>query len=327
MDEPLINRFSDYLRKRYGRRVHKVALDGGFSCPNRDGTKGNGGCAFCDATGARAPYCVPDAGVADQMRAGMAHMNERFGADRFIAYFQAFTGTYADARVLRERYEGALVDERVIGLSVATRSDCLNPAALDAVAAFVGRLDETRLEFGLQTSNQVVLAAMRCGHSPGDFIRAVRAARARGVKTVAHLIFGLPGDTPAHVWRCADMINDLGVEGVKLHHLYLTEDSRLGRQYRERPFPMMTEEEYIEAVCEFLARLRPEVVVERLMGDAPRDRQVGPRWGLDKRHQWAVFEEALRARDLRQGAKARSNNGQGGGARPADEPSTSLRQA
>lgn len=202
---------------------------------------------------------------------------------------------------MRERYESALIDSRIVGLSVATRSDCLAPEALDVIAGFRDRLPEVRLEFGLQTTNRATLAAMGCGHTPDDFADTTRRAHAAGVSVVAHVIFGLPGDTPADALACAELVNDLGVEGVKIHNLYLTSDSRLGRQYAARPFAIPSRDEHVALAAEFLARLRPEVVVERLVGDAPADRRLAPDWTIDKRGQWALVEAAMARRDWRQG--------------------------
>jgi len=292
---------SAYFRERYGGRVHKIAIDGGFTCPNRDGTKGTGGCAFCDSGGSRAPYCRPGMSIPDQVRAGIERFSRRFKADRFIAYFQSFSGTYAPPGVLRERYEAALCDPRIIGLSVATRSDCLSPEALDVVASYVGRLDEVRLEFGLQTSNVDVLEQMGCGHTAVDFTHAVVAAHGRGVKVCAHVIFGLPGDTVGNVLACADLVGALRVEGVKIHNLYLTPDSRLGRLYQQQPFEMMTREAYLDAVCQFLARISRETIVERVTGDAPPGRLLAPSWTIDKSRQWDIVAEEIRRRGLTQG--------------------------
>lgn len=160
MSEPLVHTLSAYFREHYGRRVHKIALDGAFTCPNRDGSKGEGGCAFCDSRGSMAPYRPDGASIEEQVRIGIRWLTLRFKADRFIAYFQGFSGTYDEPDRLRELYDAATRDERVIGLSVATRSDCLGDDALDVVASYVDRLDEVRLEFGLQTMSRDVLEAM-----------------------------------------------------------------------------------------------------------------------------------------------------------------------
>ena len=263
-----------------------------------------GGCAFCDAAGSRAPYCPPGASIPEQVRLGIERFSRRTKAARFIVYFQAFSGTYAPTEVLRERYESALCDPRIIGLSVATRSDCLTPEALDVVASYVERLDEVRLEFGLQTSSVEVLEAMGCGHTPEDFIAATLLAHEARVKVAAHVIFGLPGDQPENVYACAGIINSLGVEGVKIHNLYLTRDSRLGRLYQEKPFPMMARDEYIAHVAEFIARLRPETIIERVAGDAPRGQRLAPDWEIAKQSQWQIIEAELRRRGLVQGALA-----------------------
>ena len=296
-----VRTLSAYFRETYGERAHKVSVDGGFTCPNRDGVIGFGGCAFCDATGSRAPYSAPTpSDVATSLRTAMDRLSRRFHARKFLVYFQAFSGTYAPASVLKARYDAALCDERIIGLSIATRSDCLSEEALDVVASYVPRLQETRLEFGLQTTNQAVLDAMGCGHSPEDFCQAAARARARGVKVCAHVIFGLPGDTVEHVLACAPLINSLGIEGVKIHNLFVTADSRLGDRYRAEPFPVITREDYIEQVCRFLAALHPQVVIERIVGDPPKG-ALAPTWRLDKRSQWSLIEAALEERGWRQG--------------------------
>lgn len=301
---PRVRTLSAYFRETYGQRVHKVSVDGGFTCPNRDGNKGFGGCAFCDSSGSRAPYCAPTSeNIAATLRVAMDRLCRRFKARKFLVYFQAFSGTYAPAPTLRARYDAALCDERIIGLSIATRSDCLSQEALDVVASYAPRLQEIRLEFGLQTTNLAVLEQMGCGHSPDDFRQATLRAHQRGIKVCAHVIFGLPGDTANHVLACAPLLNRLGVEGVKLHNLYVAQDSRLAARYREAPFPILDHDTYIEYVCRFLAALSPETVVERVAGDPPPG-ALAPTWRLDKRAQWTLIEAAMAKRGWRQGCLA-----------------------
>ncbi len=299
-----VRTLSAYFRERYGERVHKIAIDYGFTCPNRDGALGVGGCAFCDSQGAAAAYSEGDMDLGDYVRRMINRFEKRFKAKHFIAYFQSYAGTYASPDVLRRAYDQALCDERVIGLSVATRSDCLSDGALDVLADYVKRLREVRVEFGLQTTNKVTLAAMNCGHTPEDFVDATRRAHDRGLRVCAHVIFGLPGDRPEDVYACADLINALGVEGVKIHNLYLTPDSRLGREFSSQPFPMMSREEYLHCACEMLARLGPAVVIERVVGDAPDDRRLAPDWTIPKQYQWQIINEAMELRGLVQGGQA-----------------------
>lgn len=281
--------------------MHRVALDAGFTCPNRDGSKARGGCLFCDAGGSRAQYQNPALSIPDQMRRGMEHIGRRFGAGKFIAYFQAFTNTYAPASLLRATYEQALVDERVVALAVATRPDCLDEDSLDVLADFSRRII-TWVELGFVSEHQTVLDWCNRREGVGDFERAVGRARHCGIGVCAHVIFGLPGEPLDATIRSVHLHNRLGIESIKIHNLYIVEDAPIARQWREGKIQLPGRDDYVAAVCDFLERLRPDCAVHRLTGDAPAGRLLAPEWGRDKNATLNALRQEFRRRATRQGS-------------------------
>ncbi|GAB4319604.1 MAG: TIGR01212 family radical SAM protein [Candidatus Sumerlaeia bacterium] len=301
MNTPLYNSFSRHLRERFGCRVHRVALDAGFACPNRDGTKGRGGCLYCDADGSRADYVEPSRSIREQMELGMERMARRFGARRFIAYFQAFTNTYAPVQKLRALYEQALFDpDRIVGLSVGTRPDCLTAPVLDLLEEFHART-YLWVELGLESANQATLDAHNRADSVERFIEAACAARRRGLRVAAHVIAGFPTDGPEDFLHAARLINECGVSGVKLHNLFISRRAPLARLFEKRPFALLTREQYIGLVCDFLAVLDPQVLIHRLMGEARPGDLIGPAWCLDKAGFLGALEGEMRRRGIVQG--------------------------
>ncbi len=283
---PLIHSFGRYLRHRFPYRVHKVTVDAGFTCPNRDGRKGNGGCTYCNnkSFNPNRRRQVPD--IAHQIEAGKAVVSKRTGATHVMAYFQAYSNTYAPPAELAARYEQALACPRVVGLDIATRPDCIDTDVVDLICRYRDRGYEIWLEIGLQSAHDRTLKRIRRGHDFSTYRKAVRLIRSRGLQVCTHLILGLPGEDPDMMMTSLDRAIDTGIDGIKFHPLHVVRHTLLAHQWRREPFRLLTLEEYVHLVCDMLERLPPRCVVHRLTGTASRDILLAPAWCAKK---WAVI--------------------------------------
>jgi radical SAM protein (TIGR01212 family) len=282
----LVNTFGQDLKRRYGERVHKLAIHAGLSCPNRDGSKGRGGCTFCN-NASFSPHARRPPDIAGQIAAGRAVLRKRTGARRFIAYFQAYTNTYADVQTLRGLYRAALAEPDVIGLSVGTRPDCVPASVLDLLAGYRDEGHEVWLELGLQSAFDETLAAVNRGHGFAEYLTAVQAARRRGIKVCTHLIVGLPGEGPAYSRESLQRVLEQGVDGLKLHPLHVVKGTRLATQWRRgdyRPWPLG---DYLETAADLVEQTPPEVVYHRLTGTASAQLLLAPDWC---QHKWRVID-------------------------------------
>ncbi len=281
-----------YLLDRFGCRVHKISVDAGLSCPNRDGTIGTGGCIYCNAQGSGTGAAGRGLSVTEQLASAKAYIRKRFGAEKFIAYFQAFTNTFAPVERLDALWSEALAVPDVVGLSIGTRPDCAPEAVLDLAAGFARR-SFFWMEYGLQSAHDRTLALIRRGHDAAAFADAVRRTRARGIPVCAHVILGLPGETTADMIATADFLAKLDVDGVKLHLLYVVRGSRMEELYRSGRYECLTEADYVDTASAFLSRLPPRTVIQRLTGDPHPAELVAPLWALKSRNRVLA---AIRAR-------------------------------
>jgi len=293
-------KLSDYLKERYGERVQRIVIHGGFSCPNRDGTKSRGGCIYCDATGS---------GFTTLMRLPIREQvmeikkkYEKRGIKKFIAYFQSFSNTYAPVEVLRERYEEALVDDSIVQLSVSTRPDLVSERVLDLFEEFKKRVDVS-VELGLQTANYRTLKKINRGHTLAEFVDAAVRVKRRGIELVVHVILNLPWDDMEDVVETAKILSALDVDGVKLHSLYVVERTKLAEMYKKGEIKICSLEEYIDRAITFLEYLSPNVVIHRLVADPPRKGTIFGNWGKSKIEIINMIEEELERRDTYQGKK------------------------
>jgi len=301
-----VNTFGQYLLGRYGQRVHKLALSAGFTCPNRDGTKGHGGCTFCNNV-SFGPNAERSPQIDPQLEAGRDVLARRTGARRFMAYFQTYTNTYDEIDRLRERYEGALAHPDVIGLSVGTRPDCVPEAVLDLLAGFRARGKEVWLELGLQSADDRTLERVNRGHGFAEYRTAVTAAQRRGIPVCTHLIIGLPGEGGAAAGETLDRVLELGVQGLKLHPLHVVRHTRLAIDWQRGDYQPLTLDEYVGICADLIERTPASVIYHRLTGTASRDILLAPEWCSRK---WAVLnaiEAKLYRRGTRQGERAESS--------------------
>jgi len=295
-----VNTLGQSLLNRYGERVHKLAIHAGFTCPNRDGSKGRGGCTFCNNS-SFSPNARHATDVAGQIAAGRAVIAKRTRAKKFLAYFQAYTNTYDDPVRLKALYDSALAEPDVIGLSIGTRPDCLPPAVLDLLAGYRAEGHEIWLELGLQSAFDHTLARVNRGHGFAEFRSAVMAARERGLPVCAHLIVGLPGEGAAHNLITLDRVLAQGVEGLKLHPLHVVKGTQLANEWRRGEYSPWVMEKYIATVADLIERTPPEVIYHRLTGTAQESILLAPEWCNWK---WRVLngiEQELARRGTYQG--------------------------
>lgn len=293
-------KLSDHLKERYGERVQRIVIFGGFSCPNRDGTKGTGGCIYCDATGSGFTTLMKLS-----IREQVLRMKERYekrGIRKFIAYFQAFSNTYASIDELRKKYEEALVDDSIVQLSVSTRPDLVPEEVLDLLEEFKRKVDVS-VELGLQTANYRTLRKINRGHTLAEFVDAAVRVKRRGMELVVHVILNLPWDDMEDVVETAKLLSALDVDGVKLHSLYVVEGTKLAEMYRKGEIEICSLEEYIERVITFLEYLSPKVVVHRLVADPPKESTIFGNWGKSKIEIINMIEKELERRDTYQGKR------------------------
>ncbi len=295
------NRFSEELKRVFGCRVQRLSVDAGFTCPNRDGSVGTQGCVFCGGKGSGSYGILHGAGVAQQLEHAKEVMVRKYKAARFIAYFQSYSNTYAPAEQLRALYDEALSVPDVVGLIVGTRPDCLPEETLDLLASYARRC-YFWLELGLQSHLDRTLSAIGRGHDLACFEAAVKGCRERGIRVCAHVILGLPGESREEMLSGAEYLNRSGVEGVKIHLLHVMRGTRLAEQYLAGEVRVMDRDRYVGLVCDFLERLDPRIVVQRLTGDGNRQDLVAPLWSLAKFEVLNCIDHELESRGTRQGA-------------------------
>jgi radical SAM protein (TIGR01212 family) len=297
------NPYNRYLRARFGGRVQKVSIDAGFTCPNVDGTVAFGGCTFCDNRSFSPSRRVPRQAIAEQIERGIRLLRLRYArVERFIAYFQPATNTYAPLDRLREVYETALAHPGVVGLAIGTRPDCVPDEVLDLLSELASRT-YVSVEYGLQTIHDRSLAWMNRGHGYLAFVDAIERSRDRGFQICAHVMLGLPGESREDMLATAREIARLGVDAVKLHNLYVVPGTPLAEQVARGECELLERDEYISILVDFLELLPLETLIERISGDAPADYFVGPAWCLDKPAVREALAAELERRDSWQGKR------------------------
>jgi len=295
--------YNSYLRETFGERVQKISLDAGLSCPNRDGTISDKGCIFCDSRGSGTGAMINHGrSIGTQIAEGRRFAVKRYGARKFIAYFQSFTNTYAPVQRLKELYDQALTDSSVVGLSVATRPDCVSPEILELLGAYRKRC-LVWIEFGLQSAHDVTLLRINRGHDIACFERSVQMSSHYGLNVCAHVILGLPGETEQLMLDTARYLGRLPLMGVKIHLLYVVKDTPLAELYEKGEYRCMERGEYIERLVSFLELLPPSMVIHRLTGDPVREDLVAPAWAMNKSKNLNLIRRRLEERDTWQGRR------------------------
>ena len=297
-----INAFGACLRRRFGGRVQRVSIDAGFTCPNVDGAVAKGGCNFCDNRSFSPSRRVRLRQVREQLESGIRTVSKRYdNVSGFIAYFQPATNTYAPVDQLREVFELALsTDEQIVGIAIGTRPDCVPESVLEMIGQLASRT-YVSLEFGMQTMHEAGLAWMNRAHDHQQMINAIDRSRGRGFECCAHVILGIPGESHAMMMQTADEIGRLGFDSIKLHNLYAVKGTSLGQQVIDGAIKMMDRDVYVQTVVDFLERIPPEVIVERISGDAPPNFLIEPKWCLEKSALRILVDAEFRRRGSRQG--------------------------
>jgi radical SAM protein (TIGR01212 family) len=296
-----VNTLGRALLERHGQRVHKIALDAGFTCPNRDGSLGIGGCTFCNNS-SFSPNGRTPRPIAEQIAAGRRVIVKRTGARLYLAYFQAYTSTYASVAWLRELYDAALAEPDVIGLSIGTRPDCVPEPVLDLLAGFRDLGYEVWLELGLQSADDATLARVNRGHDFAAYEAAATAARARGIPVCTHLMVGLPGEPPAASLGTLRRVLDVGTDGLKLHPLHVVKGTALANDWRRGEYRPIAFEDYVGVAAAIVEQTPPEVAFHRLTGTASRDILLAPSWCSQKWRVLNAVAEQLERRGACQGS-------------------------
>ena len=298
------NDFNSYLRSLFGCRVQKITVDAGLSCPNRDGTVSTGGCIFCNARGSGTGAFSRGLTITEQVAQGKKFLARRYKAKKFLVYFQSFSNTYAPVDKLQTLYDEALDDEDVVGLSIGTRPDCVDRPVLELLQDYAGRR-LIWIEYGLQSASDKTLEFINRGHDVRSFENAVKATSNRGIKICAHVIIGLPGETRKDILNTAGAISDLGIDGVKLHLLYVVKGTPLEALYRKGDYRCLEQQEYVDLVCDFLEHIPPQMVIQRLTGDPHPEELAAPQWSRRKTDTLRKISETLEERNSWQGLKYR----------------------
>ncbi len=291
------NHLNTYLKEKFGERTLKICIDAGFTCPNRDGTKGVGGCIFCGERGSGEHLKTID--IASQIKNHLASYRG-MRANKFIVYFQNFTNTYDSIENLKKKYDSALIDERIVGIQIATRPDCINEEIARLLFSYTDKYSVC-VELGLQTSNENTGKVINRCYTNEDFINAVTILRKYNIEIVTHIMVGLPGETHKDIVNSVNFVNNLDIQGLKIHSTYVTNDTRLNDMYENNQYSPITLECYLDELCYIITHLRKDIILHRISGDAPKDMLVAPSWNSHKKLVLNGIDKILRNKDLYQG--------------------------
>ena len=300
------NEFGTYLRQQFGGKVQKITIDAGFTCPNRDGKVGRGGCTFCNNQTFNPAYCHRNRSVAEQMKEGISFFAHKYPEMKYLAYFQAYTNTYGSLDVLKLRYNEALSVDGCVGLVIGTRPDCMPDDLLDYLAD-LGKKTFVLVEYGIESTNDVTLKRINRGHDYACAVDAVVRTAARGIPVGAHIILGLPGEGREELMQQAAKLSELPLTTLKLHQLQLIRGTRMAEEYALAPeeFSLFSVEDYIETVVDYVERLRPNMVLERFASQSPKELLIAPDWGLKNYELVEKIKRRMLERDTWQGKKYR----------------------
>ena len=270
------NQFSAYLKNRFGAKVYKITIDAGFSCPNRDGTISKGGCIFCDDSGSFSQAHSNLLSIENQVNEGIKTLSQRFKAEKFMSYFQAYTNTYKPVNELEKIYKASLYHPDIVGISIGTRPDCVDEDKLNLISD-ISKDYYTWVEYGLQSSHDKTLLKINRGHDYECFLRAYEKTKEKGINVCVHVIFGL-WESRDEILQTAERLADLKIDGIKIHMLCALQGTKLAQMYENKEIDFMSEDEYVSLVCDFLEILSPETTVHRLAGNGFRKTLIAPRW-------------------------------------------------
>jgi len=297
------NAYSNYFIKTFGQRVQKVSINAGFTCPNRDGLVSSGGCTFCNNQSFNPSYCDPKKSVTQQIEEGIEFHRVRYRrATKYLAYFQAFSNTYAPLEKLKEIYQPALDHKDVVGIVVGTRPDCIDDEKLDFFAQ-IAKEKYLIIEYGVESCNDASLKAINRGHNYQTSVDAIQKTHDRGIKTGAHFIFGLPGESKEEMMAMAPIISKLPIDNIKFHQLQIITDTKMGEEYLANPekFTFFEPDEYVDFFIDFAEQLNPNFVIERFVNEVPARFNLQENWKMRNDQLLNLFEKRLEERDTWQG--------------------------
>ena len=299
-----------YLKKTFGEKIYKVALDGGMSCPNRDGTVSTGGCIFC-SNGGSGDFAIKhdkDNDITRQIETGINSLkaNEKFVGEKFIAYFQSFSNTYAPVSYLEDIFLQAIDHPLISALSIGTRPDCFSSEIYDLIER-LNHIKPVWVELGLQTKHEKTAEFINRGYTLEVFEKAVHELRKRNITVIVHVIIGLPGENADNLYETIDYLNQMDIQGIKLQLLHVLKDTALADLMGS--FHILTPDEYIDILCECIAKLSPDIVIHRLTGDGPKNLLIAPEWSKNKRQVLNTLSHELKVRGIYQGQKLKRNGG------------------
>lgn len=299
---PAYNDFSTFLRKYFECKVQKISLNAGFTCPNRDGVKGKGGCTYCNNQTFNPEYCKTEKTVKEQLEEGRLFFSRKYPEMKYLAYFQAYTNTYSELEELKRKYEDALSVDGVVGLVIGTRPDCMPDALLDYLEE-LNKRTFLLVEYGIESTNDDTLRRINRGHTYADTVDAVKRTAARGILTGGHVILGLPGETHDMIVNQAEMLSKLPLTTLKMHQLQLIRGTKMAHEFEEHPdeFHLYQVDEYIDLVIDYVERLRPDMVLERFVSQSPKELLIAPDWGLKNYEFTERVKKRMHERDAYQG--------------------------
>lgn len=304
------NDFAGFLAGEFPFKVQKISVNAGFTCPNRDGTKGFGGCTYCNNQTFNPAYCRDDRSVTMQLEEGKRFFARKYPQMKYLAYFQAYTNTYGELELLKRMYEEALAVEGVVGLVIGTRPDCMPDSLLDYLEE-VNRRTFLLVEYGIESADDRTLERINRGHSFACTEDAVRRTAARGIRTGGHVILGLPGESREDLIKQAERLSELPLTTLKMHQLQLIRGTRMAHEYALHPeeFHLLSADEYIDLVIDYVEHLRPDLILERFVSQSPRELLIAPDWGL-KNHEFTDrVKKRMKERDAWQGKAYRKADG------------------
>nr|WP_321376231.1 TIGR01212 family radical SAM protein [uncultured Bacteroides sp.] len=299
---PAYNDFSTFLRKYFECKVQKISLNAGFTCPNRDGVKGKGGCTYCNNQTFNPEYCKTEKTVKEQLEEGRLFFSRKYPEMKYLAYFQAYTNTYSELEELKRKYEDALSVDGVVGLVIGTRPDCMPDALLDYLQE-LNKHTFLLVEYGIESTNDDTLRRINRGHTYADTVDAVKRTAARGILTGGHVILGLPGETHDDIVSQAARLSELPLTTLKLHQLQLIRGTKMAHEFEEHPeeFHLYEVDEYIDLVIDYVEQLRPDMVLERFVSQSPKELLIAPDWGLKNYEFTERVKKRMHERDAYQG--------------------------
>ena len=292
------NHLNEYLKNKFGERTLKICVDGGFTCPNRDGTLGRGGCIYCSQKGS-GELINCNSSIAEQVKHYFTTYRAQ-RANKFIVYFQNFTNTYDTIENLKQKYDSALIDDRIVGLSIGTRPDCINEDIAKLLKSYTDKY-YVCVELGLQTSNDKIGNLINRCYTSSQFTQAVEILNKYNIDVIAHIMVGLPTETKQDIMNTVNFVNSHKLQGIKIHSTYVVENTKLADMYKKGEYKALDLDDYIETLIDIITHLNPNFIIHRISEDAPKDILVAPYWNAHKMWILHGFEKRFYARDLWQG--------------------------